>query len=217
MGKYRENYSITVANKINRELPPPESWVEAQVHFQDWEQRDRGFNAKSHPELEKYIFVALAIGRYPNKPPQWALDACAELYTREAIARSSIILPGQKRSTRTKANYDHLLEELAYNIVKSDWASFAPLMDDIGAEISWFSGSQKIIELKQAIRDTVPKKVKGKNLSKSEKHQRKYLSQLWTKEVELAKRVRLVRGFKLYQEREFKHGYKPARWLEDNT
>jgi hypothetical protein len=110
----------------NRGLTPPDSFLNAERHFNEWERRSGSGRRR---DIEKYAFVALAIGRYPDNPPAWALQACVQLYTREVGAASSPLLSMKPSKKRPRAISDELLDMFAYQLVRKEGAAFAIFMD----------------------------------------------------------------------------------------
>ena len=58
------------------------------TEFSDYQ--EQAGSGERRTDLERYVLVALAIGKSPHDPPQWALEECEKLYVRDASHQSSM-------------------------------------------------------------------------------------------------------------------------------
>lgn len=77
------------------------------------EYQEQAGSGERRADLERYVLVALAIGRSPHDPPQWALDECEKLYVQDASHQSSL-------TKRVKSfEPDEALLDLVINILEA--------------------------------------------------------------------------------------------------
>jgi len=67
-----------------RALPTGDHLNGLKSKFETYENSVTTAPSRRRPDLEKYALAAIAIGRYPDNPPQWAVAACVKAYEIEA-------------------------------------------------------------------------------------------------------------------------------------
>jgi len=77
--------------RLARAHPIGDLGSRAKNEFERLSELEKTSDGRRRYDLEKYALVALAIGRYPKNPPEWALQECSKLHQREAEMHGSML------------------------------------------------------------------------------------------------------------------------------